>query len=227
LARASIIQLEPNEELIVIFQMPGYSTDMSAASFPSLIGLELAGSVPSGSATAAIPGSSASYYSGMMLQASVQSSDGMLSLPLFDADSWRLGLPTGDVVAGVNPGGGAISYADVALSLSMSEALFGTSGQFEIAITNKGSEMTIGLGTGYSLSNAILATLTADGGAVQSAAYLESYQVLNPAQSVTPGFSAQTGAAVPEPGTTGATVIGGAALVWLWCKRIRPGLRSD
>ncbi len=123
--------------------------------------------MPAGSATAAIPGSSQSYYSGIMLQASLESIDGSVSLPLFDADAWRLGLATGTLVADSMGNNTAIASAEVAVSLNESEAIFGATGQAEFVIQNTGNtNFTIGLGPGYSLANAVLAPLTADNGGV-------------------------------------------------------------
>jgi len=214
-AHASTITLTHDEELSVIFAIAGYGGG-NPADDPTSISLELAGFAPAGTATAAIPGSSQSYYSGILLQGSVQSTDGAVSLPLFDADSWRLGLPTGDMVADASSGGGATVYADVAVSLNLSQSLFGTSGQAEFVIQNLGSELTIGLGPGYSISNAILAPLSADNGAIDTAGYLVSEQT-----SSLPTLPGSQGTAVPEPAAIGVAAAGGAVIFWLR-RRIRP-----
>src|SRR5260370_18547406 len=87
--RADVIQLAHGSELTVDFAMPGFNPSNPGALFPTTIGLELVGSVPSGSTTALIPGSSQSYFTGILAQASLESSDGSFSCPLFNADSWR------------------------------------------------------------------------------------------------------------------------------------------
>jgi hypothetical protein len=97
--RAGTIQLAPASQLTVDFAMPGFNPNNPGALFPTTIGLELVGTVPGGSTTVNIPGSSQSYYSGILLNASLKSLDGTVSLPLFDADAWRLGLATGNLVA--------------------------------------------------------------------------------------------------------------------------------
>jgi hypothetical protein len=208
------MQLAQGEQLTVVFALPGFNSGNPPGLLPTTISLELAGFAPPGSAIAPIPGSTQNYYSGILLQGSLQSTDGTISVPLFDADSWRLGLPTGDLVADAGFGGGASVYADVIVSLNTSEAIFGTSGQAEFTIKNLGAAFTIGLGPGYSLSNAILAPLSSDNGAVQTAGYLMSTETFGSAV-----HSAQT--PVPEPAAIGIAAVGGTLLYWLR-KRIRP-----
>ncbi len=210
-ARADVIQLTQGSELTIDFAMPGFNPNNPGALFPTTIGLELVGSVPSGSAVAPIPGSSQSYFTGVLAQASLESSDGTVSLPLFDADSWRLGLSTGSLVADSTGGGAFIISAQVAVSLNASEAIFGTTGQAEFVIQNLGNAFTIGLGPGYSLSNAILAPLTANNGSVATAGYLQSTEMTSPSNL----------AAVPEPAALGATTVGAAFLFWLR-RRLKP-----
>jgi hypothetical protein len=206
--RAATIDLAHGQELTVDFAMPGFNPSNPGALFPTTIGLELVGSVPAGSAIAPIPGSSQSYYSGILMQASLESSDGSVSLPLFDADSWRLGLSTGSLVADVAPNNTAIIFAQVAVSLSASEAIFGKTGQAEFVIRNLGGDYTIGLGPDYSLSNAILAPLTANNGSVQTAGYLKSTQLTEPVTN-------NANLPVPEPAGFGTAALGGAVLFWL------------
>jgi hypothetical protein len=140
---AGTIQLAPASQLTVDFAIPGFSPGNPGALSPTTIGLELVGTVPLGTPTAQIPGSSQNYYSGILLNASLKSLDGAVSLPLFDADAWRLGLATGNLVAestGVDADGNptAVIFAEVAVSLNASEAIFGTSGEAEFVIQNLG-----------------------------------------------------------------------------------------
>jgi hypothetical protein len=218
IARADIIQLAPGETLTVIFAVPGFSAGNSA-SMPTTVSLEVAGFAPTGASMAAIPGSSADYYPGILLHGSLQSLDGSVSLPLFDADSWRLGMSAGSLVADSSSGGAAMVYADVALSLSLSDALFGTSGQAEFIIQNEGSAMTIGLGPGYSLSNAILAPLSADNGAVDTGGYVLSTQTSSRLSASSELTSGQP-TSVPEPAGIGMAMAGGA-MIFLLRRRIR------
>ncbi len=146
--RADIITLSPGSSLTVDFSMPGFDPSNPGALFPTTIGLELVGTVPSGSTTSSIPGSTQTYFSGIMLQASLKSMDGTVSLPLFDADAWRLGLSTGTLVADSMGGNSAIASAQVAVSLNQSEAIFGTTGQAEFVINDVAGEFIIGLGPG-------------------------------------------------------------------------------
>jgi hypothetical protein len=207
LGRAATIDLEHGAELTVDFGLPGYSASDPGARFPATIGLELAVEAPSGSGVAPIPGSSQSYYSGILIQASLESMDGRFVLPLFDADSWRLGLATGNLVGDAAGNGTAILSAQVAVSLNTSEAIFGTSGEAQFAIQNLGDALVIGLGPGYSLSNAILAPLTSANGSVETAGYLQSMQLAPEPASGT--------SSVPEPAAFVVAAAGGAFVFWL------------
>jgi hypothetical protein len=211
--RADVVQLSQGSELTIDFAMPGFNPSNPGALFPTTIGLELVGSVLSGSTATPIPGSSQSYFTGILAQAELESLDGSVSLPLFDADSWRLGLSTGTLVADSTGGNNFVIFAQVAVSLNASEAIFGTTGQAQFVIQNLGSAFTIGLGPGYSLSNAILAPLTADNGSVETAGYLQSMQMTSPSNTSV--------SAVPEPAAFGVAIVGGALLFWLR-RRVKP-----
>jgi hypothetical protein len=217
-ARADIIQLSSGQELTVIFAVPGFSAG-NTASLPTTVSVELAGFAAPGAATGAIPGSSADYYPSILLQGSLQSLNGAISLPLFDADSWRLGMSTGNLVADSSSGGGATVYADAALSLTLAQSIFGTSGEAEFVIQNEGSALTIGLGPGYSLANAILVPLSADNGAVDTAGYILSTQTSS-SLSTSPHLTGSQPTVVPEPSGLGAAIAGGAIVFWLR-RRIR------
>jgi hypothetical protein len=206
--RADVIQLAQGSGLTVDFAMPGFNPSNPGALFPTTIGLELVGSVPSGSATASIPGSSQSYFTGILAQASLESLDGSVSLPLFDADSWRLGFSTGTLVADSTGSNTFVIFAQVAVSLNASEAIFGTTGQAQFVVQNLGNAFTIGLGPGYSLSNAILAPLTANNGSVETAGYVQSMEMTAP-------LLGTSSVSVPEPATLGAAAAAGALLFWL------------
>jgi hypothetical protein len=212
--QADTIQLPHGAELTVDFAMPGFDPNDPAALFPTTIGLDLAGSVPSGSATSTIPGSSQLYYSGFQLQVSLESTAGTVALPLFDADSWRLGLGTGTLVADATGGNTWMSSAEVAVSLNASEAIFSATGTAEFVIQNVGDAITIGLGPGYSLSNAILAPLTSDNGGVQSAGYLTGMSMTQDA------ISPSQISLVPEPAVLGLAA-GGGLLLLLARRRLR------
>lgn len=97
-------------------------------------------------------------------------------------------------------------YADAAVSLNASESIFGATGQAEFVIWNLGGQLTIGLGPGYSIANAILAPLSTGNGAVQTAGYVQTMEFA-------PG--AISGTAVPEPAVLGVTAAGAALLFWL------------
>jgi hypothetical protein len=215
---ADTIQLPHGAELTIEFAMPGFNPVLPGALFPTTIGLELAGPVPDGSKTAPIPGSSKIYYTGFLFEGSLRSLDGSVSLPLFDADAWRLGLASGSLIASdsldANGNRTAIVSAEVAVSLNASEAIFGPMGQAAFVIQNDGGDFTIGLGPGFSLSNAILAPLTASNGDVQSAGYLQ-----NVSMSSAAGAPAEQ--SVPEPAAFEVAILGGLALLWMRC-RLRP-----
>jgi hypothetical protein len=193
--------------------MPGFNASNPSALFPATVGLELVGSAPAGSSVAPIPGSTQDYYSGILLEGWLQSVDGSVSTSLFDADAWRLGLPTGEMVADQTYGGGAMVNADVTLSLNLAEAIFGSTGQAEFVVKNLGGAFTVGLGTSYSLANAILEPMSAANGSVMTGGYMHDVHITQ-------------GSAVPEPATLGVVGGGAAALLLIsrWLRiRARPG----
>jgi PEP-CTERM motif len=212
--RADTITLTPGSSLTVDFSLPGFDPSNPGALFPTTIGLDLVGAVPSGSTASPIPGSSQTYFSGIMLDASLKSLDGTVSLPLFDADSWRLGFATGTLVADSMGGNSAIAAAQVAVSLNESEAIFGATGQAEFVINDVSGVFVIGLGPGYSLQNAILAPLTADNGGVSTSGYVQGLQM-------SPAAVSSDALPIPEPASLGIAAAGGAALFWLR-RRLRP-----
>ena len=122
-------------------------------------------------------------------------------------------MSTGTLVADSTGSDTFIIFAQVAVSLNASEAIFGGTGQAQFVIQNLGNSFTIGLGPNYSLSNAILAPLTSNNGAVETAGYLQSMQLSSPSVSAV--------AAVPEPAAFGVAACGGALLFWLR-RRLRP-----
>jgi hypothetical protein len=190
-ARADLLQLAQGAEMTVRFSIPNWSSTNSAGALPALMGLQLVGPSPSGSTLSPIPGSTAQYYSGILLKGWIQSLDGSVSSALFDANASRLGLPKGSLVAEALYGGGTMIDAEAYLSQNLAESLFGTSGQAEFLIQNLGANLTIGLGDGYSINNAVIEPML-------TAGYL---QTAGATQQI------QVAAAVPEPALWGAVAL--------------------
>jgi hypothetical protein len=179
-ASADLLQLAPGAEMTVRFSIPNWSSTESPAALPALIGLQLVGPTPAGSTPTAIPGSTTQYYSGILLKGWIESLDGSVASPLFDANASRLGLPAGSLVAEVLYGTGTMIDGEAFLSQNLAESLFGTSGQGVFLIQNLGTSVTIGLGDGYALSNAVLEPITT-AGYLQTAGANQQIQVSVPA----------------------------------------------
>ncbi len=193
IARADTLQLAPGAAISVSF---------SISAFPSTVGFDLAGMTPSSATLAAIPGSSMEYYSGILLEGWLESQDGSVSVPLFDADAYRLGLPVGDIIAAAQYGGGTLSEAEAVISRNLADSLFGDSGRAQIVIRNMGGAFTIGL-DGYSLANAIVEPLS--DGKMQTAGHSQTMQLSTP---------------IPEPAVWSA-IAGGCMLMFLIRNRLR------
>jgi hypothetical protein len=204
-AYGDLLQLASGAEMTVRFSIPNWSSTNSAAEIPALIELQLMGPTPTGSTLASIPGSTSEYYSGILLKGWIQSLDGKVSSPLFDANAARLGLSQGSLVAEALYGAGTMIDGEAYLSQNLAESLFGTSGQAVFLIQNLGKNVTIGLGDGYGLSNAVLTPITS-----------ASYQ-----QTSGSNQQLQVSSAVPEPALWGAVA---ASLVLFFAMRRRPSL---
>jgi hypothetical protein len=203
-ASADLLQLAQGSEMTVRFSIPGWSLTNSPAALPASVSLQLTGPSPAGSTLTAIPGSSAEYYSGILLKGWIRSLDGSASSLLFDADASRLGLAMGSLVAEALYGGGTMIEGDAYLSQNLAESIFGTSGQAEFLVQNLGKSISIGLGDGYSLNNAVVTPMT-------TSAFLQSA-----------GAEQQIGVAVPVPEPALWGVLGAAALLLLMAIQRRP-----
>lgn len=154
-ARADLLHLAQGDELTVRFSIPNWSST-NPVDMPVMVGLQLVGPSPGGLAPVAIPGSTAQYYSGILLQGWIESVGGSTSSPLFNADAQRLGLTAGSLVAEARYGGGTFIDAEAYLSQTLAQSLFGTSGQAVFLLKNLGSPLTLGLGSNFSLRNAVV-----------------------------------------------------------------------
>jgi hypothetical protein len=200
-ASADLLQLATGAEMTVRFSIPNWSSASSPAALPALIGLQLVGPTPAGSASASIPGSTTQYYSGILLKGWIESLDGKVVSPLFDANASRLGLPTSSLVAEVLYGSGTMIDGEAYLSQNLAQSLFGTSGQGVFLIQNLGKSVTIGLGDGYAISNAVLEPITT-AGYLQTAGANQLIQVSLP---------------VPEPAL--GAVVAASLLLFLTMRR--------
>jgi hypothetical protein len=159
-ASADLLQLAHGSEMTVRFSIPNWNTTSSSAALPASVSLELLGPAPTESTLTAIPGSSAEYYSEILLKGWIRSLDGSASALLFDANASRLGLATGSLVAEALYGGGTMIEGDAYLSQTLAESIFGTSGQAEFLVQNPGMGISIGLGDNYAMGNAVVTPMT-------------------------------------------------------------------
>lgn len=144
------------------FNNPGVSP------YPTSIGFLLLGIVPQGQTGKMLPGSSQTYFPDYVFEASLESMDGSISVPLLDVNADRLGLATGHLVATLgtfSAGGGtpldvAVLSASVSMSAETSAALFGSNlenynNAARIRLVNRGAAFTIGLGDPYTVGQSI------------------------------------------------------------------------
>lgn len=168
---------------------PGYSP------YPTQLGLEIIGQLPS-SLAAPIPDSTAAYFPGLLFTGWLESLDGTVSVPLYDPNADRLGLPVGTLL--VSPGtfsaGGdspldvAVLAAFVSMSQETSEALFGANigsrtNAALIRLDNIGQGFTVGIGPGYTARNSVSEPGIAGLGPAQTAGTTGQVEVVNPEPS--------------------------------------------
>ncbi|HTQ57745.1 MAG TPA: PEP-CTERM sorting domain-containing protein [Bryobacteraceae bacterium] len=172
-------------------------------SYPNEIEMVI-GSLPLGGPVTPIPGTSQGYLAGWLFSATLESADGSFSLPLTDADATRLGLGTGTLVLtpGARSGGsyaGPIDVLSAAVTLTPAQAaeLF-ASGDPVIELRNIGDTLTLGY-PGSTIGNDFSASL------------ISGWQ--SQGARVTEVDCRHASARVPEPGTLGLLLIGGALLV--------------
>jgi hypothetical protein len=202
-ASADLLQLATGAEMTVRFSIPNRSSTSSPAALPALIGLQLVGPTPAGSTLSPIPGSTTQYYSGILLKGWIESLDGSVTSPLFDANASRLGLPSGSLVAEALYGTGTMIDGEAFLSQNLAESLFGTSGQGVFLIQNLGKSVMIGLGDGYALSNAVLEPIT-------TAGYLQ-----------TSGANQQIQVSVPAPEPALGALVAASLLLFLILRKMQ------
>jgi hypothetical protein len=135
---------------------------------PSLVSVEISAQLEPWFVAAALPSGTGEYYDGLLFEGWLVSRDGSISVPLFQDAAFQLGLPLGSLL--LTPGtyvSGSGSEIDVAvmsatvqLDGATSAALFaGALGSYNDAAMFRfrsiGDPLTIGLGEGYIVRNAI------------------------------------------------------------------------
>src|SRR5690349_20619526 len=128
------ITLGPNDTLL--FDIASTYAAHAPAGSPYAREIDfLVGGMPASGTIAAIPGTSATYTTGALVQGTLESADGSVSFPLFDPNAARLGLASGDLVLGAGyrnsaAYSGPISFlaGTVALSSDEAAALFASGG---------------------------------------------------------------------------------------------------
>ncbi|MDQ2900094.1 MAG: PEP-CTERM sorting domain-containing protein [Acidobacteriota bacterium] len=175
--------------MTVQFGVGNYGRNNPGASpYPTSVDFQLFGPDLDPTKMALVPGSSQSYFSGYGVSGRLESMDGTTFLPLMDANATRLGLAAGSLLVGEGTFGGgefAVIGASRALSLAQSQAIFGADASACIRLTNTGADLTIGLGAGYDIRDAISEPGIAGMGKVQTAGITRSVEITQ----------------APEPGT--------------------------
>ncbi len=138
--------------------------------YPTQVGLQVLGQIQSWFTEAAIPATSDNYYQGMLFQGWLESLDGSVSVPLYDANAERLGLPLGFLLltpgsfqaGGNDPQQVAVMTATANMTSQISAALFGANvGTYNDAavfrLKNVGAGFTVGVGGDYTVRNSVSA----------------------------------------------------------------------
>jgi hypothetical protein len=174
-----------------------YAADAAGGSgYPGEIAMVLSG-LPSSGATALVPGTSGVYTPGVLFSGTLESPDGSVSIPLFDANAARLGLPAGDLLlASGNVSGGAYSgpasLLEAAVTLSSPEAAaLLASGEFVIMLQDVSGSVTFGY-PGASITSAFSSSLISPDGTLSVGGRLMGASLTD----------------TPEPGTIGLLLIG-------------------
>ena len=183
------VTLRHGSEMIVNFSIASYVLNNPGSStYPTSLDFLIAGPNPVSAASGSIPGSSATWFTGYQLRGWLESPDGSASLALSDANANRLGMAPGSLVFtpgtfnGINI---ATASASRVLSLAESESIFEDGGNARIRLDNTGSDVTLGLGAGYTLRSAISEPNVRGPGPVTTAGVTQSVVVTQ----------------APEPGT--------------------------
>lgn len=224
----SQVTVQENDSLIVGLGVWNYASQALSAGLASPYPAEISftlGGLPVDLPTSPIPGTSASYTPGMLFSATLQSLDGLISIPLIDSNAALLGLPDGDLVLGTGfrSGGsysGPISVLSATVALSSAEAaeLFSAaalvpwSEAFVIRLLNVGEDLTFGY-SGSTMTSALSASLSSADGTLSVGALPIQVQLQD----------------CPEPGTIGLLLIGLAGIAVTFPARMlnRPNRRVE
>jgi hypothetical protein len=156
---------------------PGYSA------YPTGFCLRIITQAP-GEETAALPGSTAEYFAGYAFRGWAESLDGEVSTPLYDPRAASLGFETGTLL--LTPGilNGTRAAGVVSGSASMTsriaEELFGSRFSARIFLENLGPDVTLGIGRGNVVRNAVLVPGVAVLGPRRVAGVVQTVTVANP-----------------------------------------------
>ncbi|MFN7995000.1 MAG: hypothetical protein U0Q18_15440 [Bryobacteraceae bacterium] len=194
------VMLGPNSTLL--FDIGSTYTAHAAAGspYPGEIDLLVGGMQASG-IMASIPGTSATYTTGVLVQGTLESADGSISVPLFDANAARLGLAPGDLLLGTGyrnsaAYSGPMSFfaGTVALSSARAAELF-ASGNVVLRLRNVGATVALGY-TGSPIGAALSASFTSADGTLSVGGFARGVQIHQ----------------APEPGTVALLLLGLAIL---------------
>jgi hypothetical protein len=137
---------------------------------PTSLSFQILGQATAGQPSAMLPGSSQQYDPQFLLDATLTSANGGLSVPLIDNSATRLGLAGGSMVVttGVLQGSQNTNLnmidASVQLSLQQSALIFGGNGLAYVALHNDGPALLLGIGPGYDLRSAMVVSSSSASG---------------------------------------------------------------
>jgi len=190
------VTLQPGGSLLFYISSDYASHAPAGSPYPGEIDI-LLGGLPLSGPVASISGTSAVYTPGVVFSGTLESLNGAISIPLFDPDAARLGLPAGDLVLGTGErSGGSYSgpisdlTATVAISSPEAAELF-ASGEVVLDIRDLSGSVTFGY-PGSTIGSAFSASLISPDGALSVG-------------SMSPKI---VFAQAPEPGTIGLLIIG-------------------
>ncbi len=169
--------------LVAALSVAAYARANPDAPWPAEVGLEVLGPELAGVAASVLPGSTAEYYAGYAFEAWLVSADGSMRVPFFDPHALRLGLPDGTLL--LSPGLVALSGDErgaVVLygTAYVGEGFFGPDLTARIELWNRGPGLTVGLGPGYTMRNAITAPGVRGMGPAETSGYVTRVELVNP-----------------------------------------------
>jgi hypothetical protein len=177
-------QVHQGATIFVDFGVRNYAVNNAGYSpYPTGFGLKIITRVPEDE-TAGIPDSSAGYFAGYAFQGWIESLDGEVSTPLYDPRAAGLGFEEGTLLLtpGILNSTGPVGVVSGSASLTsqIAEELFGSRFTARIVLENLGPDVTLGIGPGYLVRNAVSVPGVTGLGPARVAAVVQTVTVANP-----------------------------------------------